>query len=556
MSPSELKGDLITAREQLFVALDRYTELCSKIRKTHHQDTQLAGFPWSEVASELPFLPLLEAKLQAATQNLHRAHELGRARTSSTYPPPIHKLPDEVLAQIFRIAAGVQLRDLHPIGKHGATTFPSYSDSIAQTCGRWRQIALECSPLWMHICLAPHPTQPELVFDRAKSCAQRAGQLPVQLRITDLEGQVDLDYFNKNDIQEFFGSIAQRTKSLDIVRSNSSTSQLESEGLTNILRGCSEMFTRLIVRSQGLSSYGFIEPLNEPDEEWPGAIQVDLPLQQIERGLAHLTVLHASQIYPRWNSTAYHGLVDLRLISNHRYTYECPRIKPTEFVAILNASPRLRILHFGLNLNSNPDLPINGMNVQLNDLEVLHLAASRCYGPEDTEYEIQRIMRHITPGSKPLCLTLDLAGYHDPGPIETMKAFFAKSHIVQFRAKQGNPPPVQLLDHASHLTHLVFDHCRYDMMYDYRQARSQTIKLDSWIIRESPIYIEDLQPLLEQYSARSIIISNCQLFSKEGGPVEIAGTDLEEWGLQLPEHVVYVNPDQPATRPTRRMGQP
>ncbi|KDN35461.1 hypothetical protein RSAG8_11544, partial [Rhizoctonia solani AG-8 WAC10335] len=319
----KLKGDLTAAREQLFAALDQYAELCLNIRNTHHQASskQSTGFPWSELASELPFLPLLEARLQEATQNLNRAYELGQARTSPAYPPHIDKLPDEILTQIFRLA---QPRDLHPTGKYGTT-------------------------------------------------------------------------------RAFAG------------------------------------------------------------------------------------------------------------------------------VKLLLHAPRLRILHFGLNLEFDRDSPTNNTSIRLNDLEVLYLAASRRYGPEDTEYEIQRIMRHIAPGSKPLRLTLDLAGYHEQEPIETMKAFFSRSHI--------------LLNCAPHLTNLVFDRCRYDMLYDFRQARSQVIKLDSWIVRGSPVYIEDLEQLLKQYSARSIIMSNCRLFSKEDGPVEIPESDLGEWGFQLPDNVQYLNPD-------------
>ncbi|KAG8741519.1 hypothetical protein FRC11_014745, partial [Ceratobasidium sp. 423] len=103
-----MRTDLSAAREELSAALDRYTELCLKIRNTHHQGlfegAHVAGFPWPEVASELSFLPLLEAQLQGAMHNLIRAHDLGRVRSGSDYLPPIDKLPDEILARIFHLA--------------------------------------------------------------------------------------------------------------------------------------------------------------------------------------------------------------------------------------------------------------------------------------------------------------------------------------------------------------------------------------------------------------------------------------------------------------------
>ncbi|KAG8737785.1 hypothetical protein FRC11_001847, partial [Ceratobasidium sp. 423] len=166
-----MRTDLSAAREELSAALDRYTELCLKIRNTHHQglfeDTHIAGFPWPEVASELSFLPLLEARLQGAMHNLIRAHDLGRVRSSPDYPPPIDKLPDEILARIFHLAVLSQTHGLDLTGKPGARTFPRLPDSIAQTCTRWREVALACSPLWAYIYLAPHSTHFGSALDHA-----------------------------------------------------------------------------------------------------------------------------------------------------------------------------------------------------------------------------------------------------------------------------------------------------------------------------------------------------------------------------------------------------
>ncbi|KAG8710093.1 hypothetical protein FRC11_004882 [Ceratobasidium sp. 423] len=548
----KLKTDLTTARGELSATLDRYAELCLKIRNTHHQgsfkDTHIAGFPWSEVAPELQLLPSLEKRLQEATYNLTRAHYLGRARGSSDYLPPIDKLPDEILAQVFRIAVMSQNYDLTLADKRGVRAFPRLPDSIAQTCARWRDVAVACSPLWTHVYLAPHPTHFSSVLDHAKLYAQRAGHLPLEIHIADIEGQPDPNpSSNVGDWQQFLASIAHRTKSLEINRGNSSISEIESEAFTSILRGCSNLFTRLVVHSKGLPSPGFIEPLNqnEDEEDWgPGVIEIGLSREQIEHGLEHLTILHASQIYPRWTSSAYHGLVDLRLMSDHKYIFECPRIEPSEFNAILKASPHLRILHFGLNLEySNLDPPMNLTSARLSDLEVLYLSASSCYGPEDTEYEIQRIMGHIAPGSKPLRLTLDLAGYHDPEPLETMKTFFSKSHIVKFCTKSGTPPPVHLLDCAPHITNLIFDHCRYGILYDFDEGRSGALKLDTWVIRDSSIYIEDLKRLIKQYPAQSLTVSNCRLFSKDDGPVEIPQSELWDWGFEPPDCVQIVSQD-------------
>ncbi|KAH7332938.1 hypothetical protein B0J17DRAFT_631930 [Rhizoctonia solani] len=503
----KLRTDLTTAREQLSAALDRYAGVCLNIRNTHHQasakDAQLPGFPSSELVSELPILSLLEWRLHEATQNLTRAYELGQARTSRIYPPPIDKLPDELLAQIFRHVVASQPRNIYPT----AVAFPRYPNTLARTS----------------------------ILDHTKQYVQGTGHLPLELHITDLGNRIppDLDS-HLDDLQQFLASIARRTKSLEVARSNPSLSTIESEVFATILRGSSEMLTKVVIHSKGLTYPRFIGRPNQFDEDEESVAQeIDLSREQIERSLARLTVLHASQVY---------------LIGQAPPTTGC--ISPSEFLAILNASSGLRILHFGINLGfSRDDTTMNNATVRLEDLEVLHLTANGFHGPEDTEHEIQRIMQHNAPGSKPLHLTLNLAGYQDPTPIEAMKTFFSRSHVVKFCAKAGNPPPVTLLDCAPHLTHLVFDHCRYDVMYDLNQARSQLTSLESWAIRGTPIFIEDLSPLVKQDSARSVVMSNCPLFSKEGGPVEIPESELGEWGFQVPDNARYFNPD-PLPDPT------
>ncbi|KEP46225.1 F-box-like domain protein, partial [Rhizoctonia solani 123E] len=388
----QLNIDLKAARGKLVDALDQYADLCLIVRNTHHQtsfkDIQPAGFPWSDVAPELLHIPLLETRLQEATQNLNRAYELGQARSSSAYSHPINKLPDEILAHIFCFATGTRPQDSHPIKESGTKLFPQYPDSLAQTCARWRQVALTCSALWTRIQLASHPTHFDSILDHAKLYAKRAGHHSLELYITDIQDEADLDLDSNIDgLGQFIVSIAPRTKSLEIVRSGSYTSEFEKESLAGVLQGCSEIFTGLAVCSKSLTYPGFIRPLDDDNKGWD--MEVDLSPEQIERGLAHLTLLHTSQIFPPWGSTAYQGLVDLRLMPNHQFTYECPTIDAFEFIGILEASPHLRILHFGLDLNlSSHDASLDKVNVRLDDLEVLYLSASETYSPEDTEYEI------------------------------------------------------------------------------------------------------------------------------------------------------------------------
>ncbi|KAL5637327.1 hypothetical protein ACGC1H_001089 [Rhizoctonia solani] len=539
---NQLRTELKATREKLVGALDRYADLCLIVRNTHHhtsfKDIQLAGFSWSDVASELLHLSLLHTRLQEAAKHLNRAYELGQARSHSGYSHPINKLPDEILAHVFRFAGAIRPQDSPSTRESSTKLFPQCPDSLAQTCARWRQVALTCSSLWTRIHLASHPTHFDSILDHAKLHVERAGHHSLELYIVDIRDVVDHDLAsNIDDLEQFIASIAPRTNSLEIVRSGLYTSEFEKKSLAGILRGCSESFTTLAVRSRDLYRPGYIKPLDNSNKDWDMA--VDLSPEQIERGLAHLIVLHASEISPTWSSTAYRGLVDLRLVPNYQSTLECPTINASEFIAILKASPRLRILHFGIHLCFSHALSTDKVKVQLNDLEVLYLSASENHSPEDTGREIQYIIRHITPGKKPLRLTLGRARCWTLSSLKRMKAFFTKSRIVKFCAKRGTPPPVELLDCAPRLTHLVFNGCRYDKTYDFEHGPSRITRLNSWIIQDSLIYTEDIEPLLGQYSAKSYIMSNCRFFAKYDGPLEIAYPDLGDWDRELPSFVQY-----------------
>ncbi|CUA77355.1 hypothetical protein RSOLAG22IIIB_06668 [Rhizoctonia solani] len=513
----QLKKDLRTAGEQLFTALDRYTGICSTVRNAYHQasfnNPQSARLLWSSVESELFLIPLLEARVGEVAQNLNRVFEMGKAKDS---PHSIHDLPDELLALVFRFAAVAKSQHFESTDKPMTRTVPRYPDSIAQTCARWRQVALPCPHLWTRVYLTAHLTRFKPIPNYAELYAKRAGHQPLELRITDIQDDMGPD---DDGLEQFIASVAPRTKSLELVRSGLYPSGFEWKTLG-----------------------GFIKPPNDNAKKWD--TEVDLSLEQIERGLAHLTVLHVSQITPMWGSTACQGLVDLRLIPNHKRTYDRPIITVPEFVSILQASPRLRILHFGLYLCMfPPDSPAQGVTVRLNDLEVLYLSASGTRGAEATEREISHVMRHITPGRKPLRLTLDRVHYEDRSALEGIEAFFQRAHIVKFCAKGGTPPPVGLVDCAPDLTQLVFDGCRYDHTYNFCRTRGWLIGIYSWIIRDSLIYAEDLAELVNQYEAVSLVMSNCRFFSKDNGPLEISEPDLENWRCELPDFVQYIYPD-------------
>ncbi|KAG8708492.1 hypothetical protein FRC11_006437 [Ceratobasidium sp. 423] len=253
-------------------------------------------------------------------------------------------------------------------------------------------------------------------------------------------------------------------------------------------------------------------------------IQLPLSQKQIEHGLAHLTILQASGTFADWNSVAYHGLVDLRL------TPGCEKwdasIKECDLIAILKASPGLRIFHFALQLKKVSPIDSSVQPIVLNDLEVLDVSAYSNSHPRDTLPEVASAIQLITPGSKSLRLTIQTNNYTGLPALDAVKQFFLRSRISKFCTRKGCPPPRELLLCAPDLVQLVFDRCTYSAQFNQEQMDQNHIsdsplRLYSWHIRGSSIYLDDFHSLIRQYPTRSLVISQCRVYRRTGAPEEL-----------------------------------
>ncbi|EUC58514.1 F-box-like domain protein [Rhizoctonia solani AG-3 Rhs1AP] len=186
------------------------------------------------------------------------------------------------------------------------------------------------------------------------------------------------------------------------------------------------------------------------EDYWP--LELDSTEEDIETSFAPITVLHLRGIFPWWSSTAYHGLVDLRLLSTNAWSH----IQEVQLLAILKSSPGLRVLHFGLEIHDLTAATERVVPVILQDLQIVKIFpdidivtyTTMCPGS---------LLRLLAPGTKPLQLSLEGFYIQDTTSLTELERFFARSRVARFYTRAMFPPLNLLLRHSAHLEQVVLD---------------------------------------------------------------------------------------------------
>ncbi|KAH7332551.1 hypothetical protein B0J17DRAFT_151425 [Rhizoctonia solani] len=380
-------------------------------------------------------------------------------------------LPAELMIHIFHLVLASEPCDLGLLSKAGkclamqtptsndfssVESFTIYPDHLAQVCSRWRQIPLSSPSLWSYIDLIPHQKIHKGTLARARLHTKRASPIPIVLHIHGDKGT----YYNKQDLEYFLVTIARRTKSLDLGAIGSGT-EFTQLVLITLLRESSSGPAEL---SQLTASCFEKDHLYHPhfmsiNQGWsnPGALRLALPQSVIDDSLAELSILHLRGLFRHWLSGAYDNLVDLRLIAASESFW--PAIHESDFQDILEASPRLRILHFAFDIISTQARDSHITPVSLEDLEVVNIVTPF---PTDRAFpatsEPGDVLRIIAPGLKPLQLSIWHYSYRQrESSTKELKNFFQRSKITKFFGKGTYPPLDELLPYVSNLQVLALD---------------------------------------------------------------------------------------------------
>ncbi|EUC55607.1 F-box-like domain protein, putative, partial [Rhizoctonia solani AG-3 Rhs1AP] len=421
---------LHSARAKLDSALDEYTNVCAAL--TNSRPIPSLNYSQSlrdEMDAGIELLTTFEKRTAQIKYTLNKA--------INSLVVPANSLPDEILSRIFHFTINLQFSSFEEFVDSGELSTNSLA--ISQVCTRWRQVAFGSKSLWTHIDLAACNG----LFPLAQLFAARSGDLPLSVRAVE---RIDLpNQWNNFLLNELFEAVGHRLETIDLNLGQSLLfPNIRFSTLRSLVHCTPGKLTQLVLSDRKIFMDTHIsDKYLKASEHWfiihnefrlprmtgrddymnrySYPVQLDISQERLEEILYHVKILKLDQIYPLWTSKAYHGLTELRLTGPRMLT---AAIGEQQFANILTASPKLRVLHFGLeiSLEETPPAP-----VRLEDLEVFLLQSFSF----DTQ---QAVLRLILPGTKRLEMSTTYNEYlvELPAPIEEEYCrFFKRSNIVQ-----------------------------------------------------------------------------------------------------------------------------
>ncbi|KAL5632211.1 hypothetical protein ACGC1H_000268 [Rhizoctonia solani] len=361
---------------------------------------------------------------------------------------PVHSLPPEILIRIFHIVLAQRCK-LDSLLFSDEQLCLGYPDYLAQVCTLWRRIAISSRSLWCHIDLSPNQPYADSLVTRADTHLVRAGgELPIELHIA----VKDTWHFEYDELYRLVSLLSGRVETLELTIGG------PFRGFHHDIFGLffrqRPSLAKLVLRSEVDYCDNFLvaDSFNTTMTEdfWP--LELDSTEEDIETSFAPITVLYLRGIFPWWSSTAYHGLVDLRLMSTSTWSH----IPEVPLLAILKSSPRLRVLYFGLEIHDLTAATNQVVPVVLQDLQIVKIFpdidtvtyTTMCPGS---------LLRLLAPGTKPLQLSLEGYYIQDTTSLTELERFFARSKVTRFYTRAVFPPLNLLLRHSAHLEQVVLD---------------------------------------------------------------------------------------------------
>ncbi|CAE7195472.1 unnamed protein product [Rhizoctonia solani] len=477
--------ELSSAGAQLRSALDRYARACSKAR-----EVCLSG---GRLNSNTELITGLKKQSEDIASNIRKLEDargaINAARNSAQKVAPITALPAEILAHIFYFVLPGEscAAQRNHRGKISKIKYPTHPDTLAHVCSFWRRVALSSPSLWTHIDIAlDHSLNPGL-FARAKVYAIRAGQLPLEIHISDpgserektrdsairegklKPGQPGYDSFHDwNDLHDF-RFLASDTASIQTLEIDMYTHNRLREIYFSVIEyfsACSKpgVLSQYVVRCGNLNWLNLSGVFTEPAEtpySLDGAL-LSVPNDHLEELWRQIPIMRIGGLCPHWKSKAYQGLVELCIDEG------VPAISELQLVTILRSNPKLRIFRLTAPLETLIDSDIINP-VYLEDLEDLNVMIR----DEDAELYASRILRQIAPGSKPIQLSL---------------THFSEVSVVDFFSRAN---VTRLYIWCSPRMSFLFDQCRHLEILVLSELELDTGDLDTLVRRASDSGVGD-----------------------------------------------------------------
>ncbi|CAE6460632.1 unnamed protein product [Rhizoctonia solani] len=390
--------ELSAAGSLLKSALERYYDACSKV-ELYCRTNDLTTATSDRISSELLLLETFAKILNKAKLSINYS------RNSSRYIVPINILPPEILIHIISLAValGHKACKKHKI-PYCYNPVHLQHISMASVCTRWRNLVLQCPAFWSRIDLVHvHDSRRELI-PRAKFWAERIGSFPLDVRVAvDSHGLL-----NDGVLQDFPSSISGRHNLGSISFILQGVGRVNEGNLfTKYLSGWAPgTLQKLVIeRTRSSPHYLLVKSIhNTQQQDSSSCLLIDLSHEYLEALWKPIVTLRLHGLYIDWGSQAYHGLVELCLLSD-RNGSEMITISESQLQKVLMSSPGLRIFRFGIEITADVGRMLQAGDsvspVQLNDLQILDLDFGAL-----ARSPLQHLLRWVGPGSKPLMLLL------------------------------------------------------------------------------------------------------------------------------------------------------
>ncbi|CAE6506170.1 unnamed protein product [Rhizoctonia solani] len=487
--------ELANASNRLRAALDHYVRICANVQEACLQGAipqNITPEYIEQVERELGMIESYDVKMQLAKTAIKITHNYAFTITS------INRLPTEILTRIFRINRSID---------------PSSVYYISLVCSRWHTIALQTPSLWTRIDFHPHFCKsfyPSL--SRARTHVLRSGEMPLDIHVSAASGQPNENYYD-GPMGTLCRLAAPRMESLEIDFGGFNSDQLSNSthsAISNLFLYCNPgLLTKISTFSE---HFGFLT--SDPTGPVAWAMKLGVENFHLEAILSSVTVLHLTGLYPPWTSRAYHGLVELRLITSPTGPDSIPE---RQLINILQSSPGLRIVHTSLQITHRMEENLS-ISVTIPELEVLQVDSEGGWG-ENLGY--LELVRFLTPGLRPLSFTMQCS---DLQLIESSKAhtkaFLERSNVTQFHADRV-PYPFDLLSFMPHLKALIFSSCvalPVDRLSpdDLSNSQNTTLavypKLDICLVIQCSMPLDEFRTAIERCQVRTLMIYSSRFY--------------------------------------------
>ncbi|CEL60353.1 hypothetical protein RSOLAG1IB_09571 [Rhizoctonia solani AG-1 IB] len=498
--------ELTAAGDALRIALDRYSNACLLVQRSFApgQTPRMTTPQLSlRMDDEVQLITSLETKLLRARAAINWSRN--NANTHLT----INDLPSELLAHILDLVCRS-----HPCAQkeYSALTFKKKQTNpvaFSLVCSHWRTVVLNTPALWTHIDISTSNILNKLCLNGiARFHLSHVGRLPVHLHVFDSRDFPAGNFGEYNEIPyKQIAQLAGHVSSFYLDASRAFNYSVHGQILSTFLQNSTPgRLMRLITKQNQDYPDSDTTFIGTTDDPCLDGVTVDLTTKELDKRMLGVSILRLNQLYPRWTSHAYRGLVELRLAGLYS------PITESELVRIFRSSPNLRLFDFGF-ARIKSSCPVNSLvtPISLSDLEVLNISGLACE-------KLFSLLRWIAPGTKPLRFGFHQVLYEEMEVKKSIGSFLSRSHITKAHARGLSfLQTIDLLELSPRLQELVVSNSNLDSS-DAAQGSMVPIASDSCIERiymvDTSVYVGSVTALINRIglTLREFVFYNCKFF--------------------------------------------